>query len=82
MHLSRKQGFETIPRPLFDRSCTSFDLQEGLNKGPQSDPETLASAQNTVNNGVFQWFHYFSFLFCISWHQDEMLNRYGSKQAL
>ena len=51
--LIKKRGSKTIPWPLFDRSCTSFEPQEGLNKGPQSDPQTLVRAQNTVNNGVF-----------------------------
>ena len=64
--LIEKRRSETIPRSLLDRSYSSFDLQEGLKQGPQSDPQTLVWAQNTVNNGVFEWFHYFSFLFCIS----------------
>ena len=81
MHLSRNVIPKTNPRPLFDRSCTSFDLEKGRNKGPRNDAQTLIWAQNTVNNCIFKRFHYFSLLFLISSQQHESLTGYGSKQG-
>ena len=51
--LSKKEGPKTTSECLQDASRNSFDLQEGLKRGPQSDAQATVCAQNTVNTNMF-----------------------------
>ena len=51
--LLKKEGPKTTSECLQDASRNSFDLQEGLKRGPQSDAQATVCAQNTVNTAMF-----------------------------
>ena len=51
--LLKKEGPKTTSECLQDASRNSFDLQEDLRRGPQSDAQATVCAQNTVNTDMF-----------------------------
>ena len=49
----KKQAPKVTSQGLQDASRNSFDLQEGIKRGPQSDAQATVCAQNTVNTIMF-----------------------------
>ena len=43
-----ERNSKTIPQKLFDSYNESIELQGNLKRGPQSNPRTMVSVQNTV----------------------------------